>query len=186
MPKPFDVTTKVLLESDPAAWLDFVGLPKTGPVSVIDADLSTVLAEADKVIRVGGPAPWLTHIEFQASYDRILIQRVLTHNVLQNRRHNLPVQSVVILLRKEADGPDLTGRHVATRSARLGHAGCATRIDPSDRRSADPRGDTSGVRHFVVFHFLLDGLTIPVSDCETVIRWSASHERVNNLSGRVG
>lgn len=74
--RPFDATLKHLVELDPAAWLAYLGLT-AGPADVIDADLSTVLAEADKVIRVGGPSPGLVQLEFQASYDRTLGERLL-------------------------------------------------------------------------------------------------------------
>lgn len=40
--KPFDVTTKQLVETDPAAWLEYVGLPPA-QVQIIDADLSTLI-----------------------------------------------------------------------------------------------------------------------------------------------
>ena len=47
--RPFDATLKHLVEADPAAWLAFLGLPVDVPAATIDADLSTVLAAADKV-----------------------------------------------------------------------------------------------------------------------------------------
>ncbi len=106
--KPFDATTKHLLDVDPRAWLGYVGLPVAGPVVVIDADLSTVLAEADKVVRVEGQMPWLVHLELQASYDAALPTRLLQYNVLLHRRHGLPVASVAVLLRSEADGPAMS------------------------------------------------------------------------------
>ena len=69
MSKRFDAATKQLVETRPADWLAFLGLPGTG-ASVVDADLSTVTAEADRVVRVdNGPLPYLLHVEFQASYD---------------------------------------------------------------------------------------------------------------------
>jgi predicted transposase YdaD len=108
VPKPFDATTKHLVEARPAAWLEYAGLPRAD-VDVIDADLSTVTADADRVLRVNAPAPWLAHLEFQAGYDRDLGERTLQYNVLLHRRHGLPVQSVVLLLRPEADGPEMTG-----------------------------------------------------------------------------
>ncbi|MFL5341567.1 MAG: Rpn family recombination-promoting nuclease/putative transposase [Gemmataceae bacterium] len=109
MAQPFDITLKHLLESHPADCLQLVGLPTTAPVDVIDADLATVSAEADKVIRVKDRKPWLMHFEMQASYDAELPRRMLRYNVLLNYRHGLPVRSVVVLLRPQADGPEMTG-----------------------------------------------------------------------------
>jgi predicted transposase YdaD len=108
VPKPFDVTTKYLVENRPADWLAYCGLNPT-EVEVIEADLSAVSAEADKVLRVKAPDPWLVHLEFQASYDVTLGERTLQYSVLLHRRLGLPVQSIVVLLRPEADGAEMTG-----------------------------------------------------------------------------
>jgi hypothetical protein len=84
LPKPFDATTKKLLELDPAGWLTCVGLPITGPVRAVDSDLSTVTAEADTIIQVGEPPDYLAHIEVQSRHDLTLPQRLLHYNVLLN------------------------------------------------------------------------------------------------------
>jgi predicted transposase YdaD len=107
--RPFDATLKHLFDIDPRAWLAYVGLPADAPAAVIDADLSTVLAEADKVVRVDGPSPWLAHVELQATYDPALPARLLQYSALLHRRHGLPVASLVVLLRPDADGPAIGG-----------------------------------------------------------------------------
>ena len=107
--RPFDATTKHLVESDPGAWLRFVGLPTGAPVTAVDADVSTIIAAADKVLRVEDSTPWLAQVELQASYDPSLPVRLLHYNVSLHRRHGLPVASVIVLLRPEADGPRMTG-----------------------------------------------------------------------------
>src|SRR5438552_3883906 len=109
MAKPFDITLQHLLESHPADCLRLVGFPTAAPIDVIDADLATVIAEADKVFRVRDQQPWIMHFELQVSYDADLPRRMLRYNVLLNHRHGLPVRSVVILLRPKADGPEMTG-----------------------------------------------------------------------------
>ena len=111
MAKPFDAATRALLELDPAGWLDCVGLPVTGPVRAVDSDVSTVTAEADTILQVGEPADYLAHLELQVSHDLDLPRRLLHYNVLLNYRHDRPVRSVAILLRREADSPTLKGRH---------------------------------------------------------------------------
>ncbi len=82
MAKPFDATSKDLLESDPAAWMGYLGLHPQGPVEVIDSDPSTVTTEADKVFRVVDPEPYLIHVEMQSSADTTLPRRLLRYNAL--------------------------------------------------------------------------------------------------------
>ena len=59
MAKPLDATLRNLFELEPAAWLVVFGAPVPDPglVRVIDSNLSTVTAETDKLVRVGGPEP---------------------------------------------------------------------------------------------------------------------------------
>jgi predicted transposase YdaD len=109
MAKRFDAVTRSLLEKHPADWLDAFGLAHAVPVRVVNSDLSTVTAEADKVLRVEGADPWLAHVELQTSHDGKLPLRLLRYNVLLSHRHELPVHTVVVLLRPSADGPDLDG-----------------------------------------------------------------------------
>jgi len=109
-PRPFDVATRRLIESDPAGWLALVGLRADGPVRPLDSEVSTVLAEVDKVLRVDGPSSWLAHLELQASHDAVLPRRMLQYHVVLLHRHNVPVATTVILLRPEADGPGMSGR----------------------------------------------------------------------------
>lgn len=109
MAQPFDVTLKDLLETHPADCLRLAGIVTDAPITVIDADLATVSAEADKVFRIEEPQPWLMHFEPQASYDAGLPERMLRYNVLLHGRHQLPVRSVALLLRPKADGPEMTG-----------------------------------------------------------------------------
>lgn len=103
------MTGNFLIELDARAWLDWLGLPVQGTVQTIESDVGTVLAEVDKVVRVDGPAPWLAHIELQASRDRRLPSRLLQYFGLLHHRHQMPVESTVVLLRPEADGPEMSG-----------------------------------------------------------------------------
>ncbi|HEY1377646.1 MAG TPA: hypothetical protein VGF55_12675 [Gemmataceae bacterium] len=109
MPKPYDATTKDLIETAPADWLTFLGRPVTGTVRLIDADLSTVTTQADKVLMVDGEPPWVLHLEMQASRDTVLPVRVLKYNALLREQHGCSVSSAVVLLRPQADGAELTG-----------------------------------------------------------------------------
>lgn len=109
MAKRFDATIKSLLEQFPADWIAFTGLPAATALEVVDADVSSTTAAADKVIRVTAPEPYIAHIEFQASADLELDARMLLYNVLLRGRHKLPVRTVVVLLRPQADAKSVSG-----------------------------------------------------------------------------
>ena len=106
MAKPFDNAAKQLVEAYPGDWLTLANL-SGGPVEIIAADVSTVIADADRVVRVGGTSPCLAHFEFQTTYDPDMPERMLRYNVLLRYRHRLPVQSLLVLFRPAADGPNL-------------------------------------------------------------------------------
>jgi predicted transposase YdaD len=113
MSKPYDAATKRLLELRPTDWVALLGLP-AGPVTLVDADLSTVTAAADRMVRVDVPAPagpYLFHAELESGHGTAQVPaRLLGYNVLGTEKFGLPVTSAVFLLRKEANSPLLTGR----------------------------------------------------------------------------
>jgi hypothetical protein len=113
MPKPLDATLRNLFELEPVAWLEVFDAPVPDPglVGVIDSNLSTVTAETDKLVRVGGPEPYLFHPEFLSGRAPGYPEHLHWYNSLASHRHGLPVLSVVVLLRPTADGPELTGEY---------------------------------------------------------------------------
>lgn len=108
MTKPFDVTLKDMLEESPPDWPKAAGVA-TNHAEVIDADVSTISAAADKVLRLGRPPDSLMHLEFQAGPDASLPQRCGVYNPILGQRHQLPVRTVIFLLRPEANLANLTG-----------------------------------------------------------------------------
>ena len=109
MAKIFDATTKELIEKHPIDWLRLVGVNATS-ASPRNVDLSTISVEADAIFHINEPDPWIVHLEIQASHDSTLPLRLQRYNVLiQHHQKNLPVQSVVLLLRPEAGGSTITG-----------------------------------------------------------------------------
>ncbi len=76
---------------------------------MIDSNLSTVTAEADKVLWVDDPEPWIEHIELQAGRNPDLPERVHWYSTIIRHSFQVPVHSTVILLRPVVDGPELTG-----------------------------------------------------------------------------
>jgi hypothetical protein len=77
MAKRVDAATRSFLEKHPADWAAIDGLVENALADVINSDLSTLTTEADKVLRVNGPEPWLIHVELQTRHDRKLPLRVL-------------------------------------------------------------------------------------------------------------
>jgi predicted transposase YdaD len=111
--KRYDAATRTLSERHPEDWLPLVRLDRGLPVEVVDSNVSTVSAETDKVLKVGGPSPGIVHVEVQSTYDPSIPLRLLRYNVLLRARHDLPVLSAVVLLVPRADGPALTGLYTS-------------------------------------------------------------------------
>lgn len=109
--RPFDATLKALVDLRPGDWLALLGVPTPQHVEVVDTDLSTYSGVADKVLRVSdAEGEWIQHLEPQASPAPDIDDRVLAYQSLLRLRHRLPVDSVLILLRPEADVPRVHGR----------------------------------------------------------------------------
>ena len=108
MEKKFDVTLKSLLEDSPEDWPILAGVHEA-KVAVIDADVSTISGAADKVLRLHGPPSSLMHFEFQAGPDASLPRRANVYNAALEDRHDLPVASVMVLLRPEANLRTING-----------------------------------------------------------------------------
>lgn len=123
MSKPFDSVFKDLLEKDPSGWIELAFGPVVGLARVVDADISTVSGAADKVVVIEGPSPSIVHFEAAASWDATLPARAMGYNAMHHRRHLLPVDTVIVLLRPEADHPRLTGNYsVASPMSGLAHS----------------------------------------------------------------
>lgn len=113
MSKPYDATTRNLIEMNPADWLAYLGHPVADPgrIRLIDSNLSTISPEVDRVIRLEDPFPWLWNLEFQAGRDLDLAFRLHFYSTLLHHHYKLPVRTSLVLLREAADGPELTGLH---------------------------------------------------------------------------
>ena len=109
MSHPFDATTKYLIGDRLPDWLALSSRRADGPVTVIDSDLATVTAAADRVLRIDGPEPWLLHLEPHTYRDPTLPARLNMYGAILEHRHEALVWHVVVLLRREADHAALTG-----------------------------------------------------------------------------
>ena len=112
MSKPCDAATKYLIDLSPRDWLVAAGetLEPNAVLKPFDADLSTVSADADRLIRVSNVAtPCVYHIELQTSYDARFDERVFRYNALTRYEYHVPVRSIAFLLHKAADGSRVKG-----------------------------------------------------------------------------
>ena len=109
--KPFDTATKGLLEYDPLAWLHFVGLPGTH-VRMENTNMTTVTSDADRIMMVdeGDPNRYAANVEFQSGPDPGGDKRVFLYSAIGFCKLDVPIVSVVVLLRPEAEGPGFTGK----------------------------------------------------------------------------
>src|SRR5713101_6993938 len=109
MPGRADDTLKNLVELSGQDWVVRGGWTE-GPATVIDADIATISGATDKVIRVGGPPDWLLAIDFQSGHDTVAkLPDLLLYNSALHKRHRLLVRTLLVLLHKGADSPQVTG-----------------------------------------------------------------------------
>jgi len=108
--RPFDISVRDLAEQDPLSWSRLGETRSVDRAEIIDADISTVTASADKVLRVySGAHEWLMNLEAVSSHDAPVARRMHLKSVMLEERHDLPVRSILLLLRRDANARQLTG-----------------------------------------------------------------------------
>src|SRR5262245_26495513 len=108
--KPFDSSVKDLIEDDAQSRAARFHPFPVRAVTVIDADVATVTAAADKVLRVEDEyGVSLLNIEAEGRHAADAPGRMLLYSTVLGHRHALPVRSVLLLLRREANATNLTG-----------------------------------------------------------------------------
>jgi hypothetical protein len=109
MPGPLDDTLKHLTDLSPQDWVVQGGWPAAS-ATMTDADIATIAGAADKVIRVEGRPDWLLAVDFQSGHDTVAkLPDLLLYNSALFKRHGLRVRSLLVLLHRGADSPQLTG-----------------------------------------------------------------------------
>lgn len=109
MSKPYDASSKFLIELHPEDWLRFLNLEATS-VEIVDADLSTVTASADKIIKIINESDiYGLHVDIQSAYDMNLDDRVHGYNVLAKLKFAMMIASVVFLLHPRAESRGASG-----------------------------------------------------------------------------
>jgi predicted transposase YdaD len=110
MPLKFDATLKDVVAQYAADYKAALGLTDLPPARLLNVDLSTVSAATDLALGHGDPLQAITDLNFQSGPDADVTRRALFYNTVFHYRYNVPVHSIVILLRPAADSPKVSDR----------------------------------------------------------------------------
>ncbi len=80
------------------------------PCRALNIDLSTISAATDLAFGFGEPLQQIVDINFQSGPDAQLAGRLLLYNAAYHHHENVPVRTILLLLRPAADHPRLRGR----------------------------------------------------------------------------
>jgi hypothetical protein len=105
----FDATLKDMGRDSPRGFLAAFDRPPTGPVKLLNVDLSTVTTTADLILGLGEPVEEIIQLDFQSSAAAWKHADVMVYNALLFAHYRVPVHSVVILLRPQAAHSNLNG-----------------------------------------------------------------------------
>ncbi len=106
----FDATLKDIVAEHPSHFALVFGLPANEPATALNVDLSTISAATDVALGYGKPIHRIVDLNFQSGPDPGLPRRLHHYNAALHDRHDLPVHSILVLLRPKADAPNLTGK----------------------------------------------------------------------------
>jgi hypothetical protein len=110
--KPFDAGMKDVVGDSPEDYARAYTPSPPLEVRMVDADVSTVTAAGDRVLWTRTAAgESLLNIEALGSYDLDAPRMMHLYSTLLGRRHRLPVRSVLLLMRREANSPQFTGEY---------------------------------------------------------------------------
>src|SRR5437879_4694250 len=105
----FDATLKDMGRDSPRGFLAAFDRPPTGPVKVLNVDLSTVTATADLVLGLGEPLEEVVQLDFQSSAAAWKHADLLVYHALLFAHYHVPVHTAIILLRPEAAHANTNG-----------------------------------------------------------------------------
>ncbi|MCI0461802.1 MAG: hypothetical protein L0Z62_33035 [Gemmataceae bacterium] len=109
MPLIFDATIKEPAQASPRDFVSTFDAPASDPVTVLNVDLSALTTSADLVFGIGEPLREVLHVEGQTDPDEDKHCDVLVCNALLHKRYRVPVHSIVLLLRSQAQHRNLNG-----------------------------------------------------------------------------
>jgi hypothetical protein len=109
MPKVYDATCKDLVASYPGDFGAAFGLAGPVPLTVHNVELSIVSAATDVVLGRGQPPDAFIILDFQSHWENDLLSRTLLYNAILHHQKQVPVHSMLVLLRPIAHLDRLEG-----------------------------------------------------------------------------
>jgi hypothetical protein len=109
MAMTFDATLKDMARASPHGVLAAFDRPPTGPVTLLNVDLSTVTAAADLIVGLGEPLAEVMHFDFQSSAAAWKHADLMLYNALIHAIYHVPVHTVIILLWPQAAHSNMSG-----------------------------------------------------------------------------
>jgi hypothetical protein len=109
----YDQAFKILVDLNPNDWALLAGLTVVHNAAGMETELPERNRHLDRLIRVSDDQGDIAvHLEFQAgkSGNRVPI-RLIDYSIGVTEKYRLPVHSCVVLLRRPADSPALTGAY---------------------------------------------------------------------------
>src|SRR5262249_25668827 len=91
MAMTFDATLKDMGRDSPQGFLAAFDRPPTGPVRLLNVDLSTVTTAADLILGLGDPLEEVLHLDFQSSAAAWKHADLLVYNALLFGHYHVPV-----------------------------------------------------------------------------------------------
>jgi predicted transposase YdaD len=110
----YDATFKILVDHSPEDWAEFVFGSTIGLASPVDTSLHATKEVVDRLLRVERlGCEFIIHIEFHAGHSGNAIpSRLFHYNAAVMKRYAKTTLSCVLILRKEADSPSISGGFV--------------------------------------------------------------------------
>ena len=117
----YDATFKVLVDHSPGDWARFLFGEALDLATTVDTSLHETSEVVDRLIRVShADTEFILHVEFHAGHSGNMIPNRLFHyNAAVMKRYSLTTMSCVLILRREADSPEI-GESVVRAVPRFG------------------------------------------------------------------
>ena len=117
----YDATFKVLVDHSPGDWAQFLFGEALDLATTVDTSLHETSEVVDRLIRVShADTEFILHVEFHAGHSgNIIPNRLFHYNAAVMKRYSLTTMSCVLILRREADSPEI-GESVVRAVPRFG------------------------------------------------------------------